>query len=124
MLQQEVNKVFASIEKSFGGPCANGYFQSVYAEPKIPPSAFFLFMRRTKPKLEAKAGESQLLAHRLQKEWEQMDPKCRQEYEIEVSKLKSAYQDQRAEHRERGQYKIWVSSGQGSERPGDGQFVL
>ena len=44
LLKQEVHEVFTSIEKASENSRTTARVECVYAEPKIPPSAYFLFI--------------------------------------------------------------------------------
>ena len=106
MLKQEVNDLFASIEKMSGSPDSAKCFESINAEPKIPPSAYFLFASRMKMQWEAESDSPHLLAHRIQAAWKQISSKDRKEYEREALNQKAVYEKQRADFKERGHYNV------------------
>ena len=67
--------------------------ERVHAEPKRPPSAFFLFS--SKARSELPQGQKHcVLANRLSAQWDQMGAERRQVYEDEASKLNAAYEKQ------------------------------
>ena len=48
LLKQEVHGILEAIEKEAGSHDSAQCFERVYAKPKIPPSAFFLFTSQRK----------------------------------------------------------------------------
>jgi len=110
LLEQEVEEMFASIEEVSGSSHLAECFDSVDAEPESPPSAFFLFLSRTRTHWEAESGFTYLPDHWAQTKWKRMSAKHRKGYEMEVLKLKAIYEEQLTEYREHGHYKVPVRS--------------
>lgn len=106
LLKQEVNEMFALIEEVPGSWHTAERLDRVYAEPKIPPNAYFLYLSRMRAQCEAESGSAHLPAGWMQAGWKQMNAKDRKEYEMEASKLKGAYEEQLTDYRELGHYKV------------------
>ena len=106
LLKREDETMFASIEQESATvhTCRPPHQdERVHAEPKRPPSAFFLFS--SKARSELPQGQKHcVLANRLSAQRDQMGAERRQVYEDEASKLNAAYEKQVQDYRQLGFY--------------------
>ena len=109
LLKQEVHEVFTSIEKASENSRTTPRVECVYAEPKIPPSAYFLFISRAKMRWDGESDSLQLFARMASTEWKTMSAEDRKEYEVEAMRRKAAHAEQLSDYKEFGYYRISIT---------------
>ena len=108
LLKREVNIIFSSIEELPQGPSSEKRYERVYDRPKIPPSAYFIFMSHVRAQCEAEPGTTHALVQKAQAVWKDMGAEDRKKYEVEASMLKATYEQQLVDFRELGYYKAQI----------------
>lgn len=80
----------------------------VHAEPKRPPSAYFLYMEDAKSKIDGEIDAAAI--QKIQSGWKHLDAQIRETHESEASKLQAVYDEQRFDYLEYGRYKVQARS--------------
>merc|ERR1712008_93255 len=88
----------------------------VMHEPKIPPSAYFLYVAGERERMRKTLGKPKALelqVFEIQSGWSKMDPERKAEFEARASQLQELYRVQKREHKQHGQFRSVPSSSSG-----------
>merc|ERR1712008_23172 len=89
----------------------------VMHEPKIPPSAYFLYVAGERERMRKTLGKPKALelqVFEIQSGWSKMDPERKAEFEARASQLQELYRVQKREYKQHGQFRSVPSSSSGN----------